>query len=98
MLFSGTCNTTIFNAWLKEMLCPLLSETDVVVMDNAAFHKSQETKSLIESTGAALLYLPPYSPELNPIEKDFANIKRNRKYAENKSIDAIVSAYNYLVK
>lgn len=98
MLFCGTCNTAIFNQWLEEMLCPLLTENDVVVMDNAAFHKSEETKRLIEKTGATLLYLPPYSPELNPIEKDFANLKRNRKYAENKSIDAIINAYNYLVK
>ena len=93
LLFDGTCNTAIFNAWLKQELCPLLSENTVVVMDNAAFHKSATTRTLIESTGATLLFLPPYSPELNPIEKTFANLKRLRQYNENLSLDTIINAF-----
>ena len=55
MLFEGTCNTIVFNAWLKALLCKELDHNTVVVMDNAAFHKSAETKKLIENTGATLL-------------------------------------------
>ena len=52
----------------------LLDETHVVILDNASFHKSSETARLITETGASLLFLPPYAPELNPIEKDFAKL------------------------
>ena len=53
-----------------------LQPGEVVVMDNAAFHKSQKTKELIESVGCKIIFLPPYSPDLNPIEKFWANMKR----------------------
>ena len=76
------------------MLCPLLDETHVVIMDNASFHKGSETAALIRGSGARLLFLPPYSPELNPIEKDFANIKRRRQYNAETSIDDIIKVYN----
>lgn len=92
-LFEGTCNTAVFNLWMEQMLCPLLGKNSVVVMDNATFHKSKTTKALIEKTGAALLFLPPYAPELNPIEHDFANLKRLRQYNNHKSIDDIINMY-----
>lgn len=60
-LFEGTCNAEVFNEWLKRQLCPRLNGDHLVVMDNAAFHKSPETTELIEKTGAKLLFLPPYS-------------------------------------
>jgi len=62
-------------------------------MDNAAFHTSLETAQLIKATGATLLFLPPYSPDFNPIEQDFATIKKNREYHETASLDEIVRAY-----
>ena len=83
-----------FNTWLSEMLCPLLNDNYVVIMDNASFHKGAETEALIRGSGASLLFLPPYSPELNPIEKDFANIKRIRQYNAETSIDDIIKMYN----
>lgn len=58
------------------MLIPNLRPGQIIIMDNASFHKSAKTRELIESAGCKLLYLPPYSPELNPIEKTWANIKR----------------------
>ncbi len=76
------------------MLCPLLDDSHVVIMDNASFHKGSETEAVIRSSGASLLFLPPYSPELNPIEKDFANIKRIRQYNAETSIDDIIKVYN----
>ncbi len=75
------------------MLCPLLDSRYVVIMDNASFHKGLETARLIQGSGASLLFLPPYPPELNPIEKDFANIKRIRQYKAEASIDQIIKAY-----
>lgn len=98
MLFEGTTNTVIFNTWLEQELCPKLHKNQVVVMDNAAFHKSTKTRELIENTGATLLFLPPYSPDLNPIECDFAAIKKRRQYENHQTLDNIVNAYNYLFK
>ena len=94
LLFPGACDTLAFNAWLEHQLCPLLDETHVVILDNAPFHKGSETARLIAETGAGLLFLPPYAPELNPIEKDFANIKRTRQYNPEVSIDQIIKLYN----
>jgi transposase len=75
--FKGTCNTAVFNTWISQVLLPCLKSGQVVVMDNASFHKSIRTKELIESAGCKLIFLPPYSPDLNPIEIVWANLKRN---------------------
>lgn len=93
ILFEGTCDAEVFNAWLKARLCPRLTRAHLVIMDNAAFHKSPETAELIPHTGATLLFLPPYSPDLNPIEHDFAVLKKRREYPETTSIAQIVKAY-----
>lgn len=94
VLFEGSCDASAFNAYLSQMLCPLLDDRHVLIIDNASFHKGAETAALIEATGASLLFLPPYAPELNPIEKDFANIKRIRQYNADTSIDDIIKMYN----
>jgi len=75
-IFDGTCNTELFNAWLKQMLLKELPSNQVIIMDNASIHKNKRTRDLIERAGHILLYLPPYSPDLNPIEKTFGLIKR----------------------
>jgi len=93
VLFEGASDAVVFNAWLDRMLCPLLNAKHVVIMDNASFHKGSETARLIARTGASLLFLPPYAPELNPIERDFANLKRSRQYTPELSIDQIVKMY-----
>ena len=85
-LFDGGCDAACFNAWVEFYLCPRLSETDVVVFDNAKIHKTRRTRELIEASGAEVLFLPPYSPDYNPIEHDFANIKRLREYNADISI------------
>ena len=74
--YNGTCDTLLFNAWLKDFLVPELITGQVVILDNASFHKSQETQRLIESAGCRVLFLPPYSPDLNPIEIFWANFKK----------------------
>ena len=93
LLFEGSCHTTVFNLWLQTQLCPRLNTSHVVVMDNASFHKSPDTRALLERSGATLLFLPPYSPDLNPIEHDFATLKRRREYNEHTSLDSLIRAY-----
>ncbi|MBS3903093.1 MAG: transposase [Anaplasmataceae bacterium] len=75
MCFEGTCDTDLFNVWLKLELIPNLDHGQVLILDNARFHKSAETRKLIEAHGCEILFLPPYSPDLNPIEKYWANMK-----------------------
>lgn len=75
MCFEGTCDTGVFNAWLKQMLIPSLLPGQLLVLDNASFHKSAESQQLVEAAGCKVLFLPPYSPDLNPIEKYWANMK-----------------------
>jgi transposase len=76
MVFNGSCNTKLFETWVEEFLIKELKPRQFVVMDNAAFHRSVKTKELIESVGCKIIFLPPYSPDLNPIEKFWANMKR----------------------
>ena len=92
-LFDGPCTAEVFNRWLERQLGRLLNDNHVVVMDHAAFHKGKTTAELIHRTGAALLFLPPYAPDLNPIEHDFAAIKKTREYNEELSIDQIIKVY-----
>lgn len=80
-LFHTTINTAIFNAWVIQDLLPKLPPNCVVVMDNATFHKSEDMKISLENAGHTLLYLPPYSPDLNPIEKKWAQAKAVRRKA-----------------
>ena len=78
-LFQTTINTTVFNAWVVQDLILKLPEKSVVVMDNATFHKSQEMAKALQIGGHTLLFLPPYSPDLNPIEKKWAELKAKRR-------------------
>ncbi len=73
--YTGTCDSSLFNFWLANFLLPALGPGYTIVMDNAAFHKSELTKIQIEDAGCQLLFLPPYSPDFNPIEKFWANFK-----------------------
>jgi len=72
----GAVNADVFEAFVEQVLVPDLRAGDVVVMDNLSSHKRSKTRRLIESAGAQLLFLPPYSPDLNPIEMIFAKIKQ----------------------
>ena len=76
MVFNGSCDTLLFNDWVENFLIKELIPGQFVVMDNASFHKSKRTQELIQSVGCRIIFLPPYSPDFNPIEKFWANMKR----------------------
>lgn len=78
-LFTTTINTEIFNQWVEVDLLPKLPANSVIILDNASFHKGAEMKEMVEKEGHTLLYLPPYSPDLNPIEKKWAKAKAMRR-------------------
>jgi transposase len=79
-------NGAIFQIYLRKCLAPTLAAGDIVVMDNLPAHKLAAVREIIEAAGASLLYLPPYSPDLNPIEQVFAKLKTLLRKAAKRSI------------
>jgi transposase len=80
LLENVTVNRERFVGWISDKLLPLLNERSVVVMDNASWHKGGRVKELIEGAQAKLLYLPPYSPDLNPIEQIWGVLKNKIRH------------------
>lgn len=78
-LFDCSIDSAVFSAWIKEALIPELPPESVVIMDNATFHKRADIQVALEAQGHTLLFLPPYSPDLNPIEHKWAHAKAIRK-------------------
>jgi transposase len=93
-LFECNIDADCFCAWIKQDLLPKLAFGSVIVMDNAAFHKRLDIQDLIRKNGHILLYMPTYSPDLNPIEKKWANVKR-RKRSLGCSTDAIFESESF---
>jgi transposase len=85
----GAMTGTIFRAWVEPMLAPELRPGDVVVMDNLAAHKVAGVREAIEARCAELRYLPPYSPDLNPIEQAFAKLKALLRKAAARTVDGL---------
>lgn len=75
MTIDGPTDTEVFQAYVRQILCPSLRPGDIVVMDNLAPHKNVHTLALIAAVGASVLFLPPYSPDLNPIEMMWSKVK-----------------------
>jgi transposase len=75
LVFQGSCNTAVVDAYFEQMLLPALPRGSVIVLDNARFHQSPGTQELVEAAGCRLLFLPAYSPDLNPIEHLWASFK-----------------------
>lgn len=82
-------NGEIFRVYLERCLVPTLKPGDIVVMDNLPAHKNNEVRRIIEAAGAELRYLPPYSPDLNPIEMAFAKLKAHLRKAAERSMPAL---------
>src|SRR5215217_6253259 len=82
----------VFEAYVERVLAPTLRKGQVVVLDNLSAHKGERVKQLIEGRGCELLYLPPYSPDLNPIEEAFSKIKGLVRKAQARTREALVEA------
>jgi transposase len=92
MTIEAATDREIFLTYLDQVLCPQLRPGDVVVMDNLSSHKVKGVRERIEAAGAKLLYLPPYSPDLNPIEKAWAKLKQLLRAAKARSKEALDQA------
>ena len=87
-VFDQPINSATFIAWDEEQLCPTLGPGDIVVMDNLSSHKKPAVRSAIRAKGARFLFLPTYSPDLNPIEQVFAKLKHLLRKAAERTQDA----------
>ena len=88
-VLNGAINGESFLAYVEQMLVPTLTSGDIVVMDNLGSHKVAGVRKAIEAAGARLLYLPPYSPDLNPIEMAFSKIKSILRKKAHRTVDAL---------
>lgn len=91
-IFDGAINGDLFLAWVEQVLIPALRPGDIVVMDNLSSHKVAGVRAAIEGVGAELNYLPPYSPDLNPIEMLFAKLKANIRALAIKAVEPLWEA------
>jgi transposase len=92
MTIEGATDTEVFRAYVKEVLCPTLRRGDLVVMDNLAPHKSEPTLNLIRQRGAEVLFLPAYSPDLNPIEQMWSKVKNSLRAMEAPTQESLLEA------
>jgi transposase len=92
MVLDGAMNGPAFLAWVEQALAPTLSPGDIVVMDNLPAHKPAAVRTAIEARGAELRYLPPYSPDLNPIEMAYSKLKALLKKAAARTLEALWDA------
>jgi len=88
----GCLSTIVGGAYLEQVLCPGLRSGQIVILDNLAAHKVDGVQRLVESTGARLLYLPPYSPDFNPIEQAWSKIKQLLRAAKARTIETLETA------
>jgi transposase len=92
MALEGTTDTESFRAYVRQVLCPTLRPGDIVVMDNLSPHKSDPTLALITNVAARVLFLPAYSPDLNPIEKMWSKVKGLLRGAEARTPADLIAA------
>ncbi len=96
-LFDGPINGEVFLAWVRQILVPVLKRGDVVIMDNLGSHRGKAVRRAIREAGAKLLFLPKYSPDLNPIEQVFSKLKHLLRKTQARSYDAILAAIGVLL-
>ena len=96
-VLDGAMNGAVFKAWVEQMLVPELRPGDIVIMDNLAAHKVDGIAKAIIDRGAELRYLPPYSPDFNPIEQAFAKLKALLRKAAERTIDGLWNAIGQLL-
>lgn len=92
MAIEGATDTEVFRAYVAQVLVPTLRPGDLVIMDNLTPHHSEPTLELIVQAGAQVLFLPAYSPDLNPIEKMWSKVKNSLRRQEARTVETLVSA------
>lgn len=92
LAFDGATDAVAFESFVRATLCPTLRRGDLVVMDRLSAHRGPAVRQLIEATGAGLLYLPPYSPDLNPIEEMWSKVKQHLRSAAPRTHDELINA------
>lgn len=97
MTIEGATDAISFKAYIVNILCPTIDRNDIIIMDNLSSHKASEIREAIEATGARLLFLPPYSPDFNPIEMMWSKIKTSLRKTKARTVkgldDAISNAF-----
>jgi transposase len=96
-VYDGAMNGTVFRAYVEQVLVPTLSSGDIVVMDNLPAHKAEGVRAAIEAAGATLRFLPPYSPDFNPIENAFAKLKALMRAHAERTVDALWQAVGDII-
>jgi transposase len=96
-VIDGAIDRLAFETYVEKVLVPELRQGDVVIMDNLPGHKGPNVRQLIEAVGASLLYLPPYSPDFNPIENAFAKLKALLRKAAERTVEGLWSAIGQLI-
>lgn len=97
MVFDGAMNADAFRAYVDQVLIPTLTPGDIVIMDNLPAHKVAGIKEAIEAAGAQLRYLPPYSPDFNPIEMAFSKLKAQLRAKAERSIESLWDAVGKVI-
>lgn len=97
MVLDGPINSQAFQAYIDQVLVPELRPGDIVVMDNLGSHKGAGVRQAIAAAGARLLYLPPYSPDLNPIENAFSKLKAHLRKAAERTVDGLWTRIGTLI-
>ena len=96
-VLDGPINRNAFETYVEKVLLPELRPGDIVIMDNLSSHKGPNVREMIETAGSSLLYLPPYSPDFNPIENAFAKLKALLRKAAQRSLEALWTAIGKLL-
>jgi len=96
-VLDGPINRDAFETWIGRVLVPTLTPGDVVIMDNLSSHKGPRVREMIKAAGAELRYLPPYSPDFNPIENAFARLKALLRKAAERTVDRLWAAIGRIV-
>ena len=97
LVLQGAMNGIAFLAWIEQFLVPTLSPGDIVIMDNLSVHKGPKIRDAIEAVGAELRFLPPYSPDFNPIEQAFSKLKALLRKAAERTRDALWNTVGQLI-
>jgi transposase len=97
MLLDGPMTAQAFQAYVEQVLCPTLRPGDTVILDNLPAHKGGEARRAIEATGASMLFLPPYSPDFNPIENAFSKLKALLRKAAERTLEGLWATIGQLL-